>query len=132
MFKIMVRIFFILLIASLVGGGLYFFANTSAGQALIQNGRGGGGFERGERIDPGGGLTAGNTNGDAAFQPGPRGGGGGERDFHGEGGSPRALLDLVKNAGIIGLITAGVVLLQKVWGGARQLLRRRSLKPAAS
>jgi hypothetical protein len=131
MFKIMVRIFFILLIASLVGGGLYFLANTSAGQALIQNGRGGG-FERGERMGPGSGLTAGNTNGDAAFQPGPRGGDGGERDFHGEGGSSLALLDLVKNAGIIALITAGVVLLQKVWGGARQLLRRRSLKPAAS
>jgi hypothetical protein len=131
MFKIIYRIIIILLVAGLVSGGIYLFFNTSAGQALIQNGRSGG-FEREARFAPGGNALTSNFSDGAAFQPGPRGGFGSDGDFHGAGGSPLALIDLVKNAGIIGLITIAVVLVQKTWAAIRRQILRRSLKPAAS
>jgi hypothetical protein len=121
MFKIIYRIFFILLISVLVAGGISIFFNTNIGQSLFQNEQRG--FNRGTNTQSG--FTANNdSNGQAELNPGPDLGG--ELDFHDEGGSPIALLDLIKNLGTIGLFTAGAVLIQKIWPRIRLLFHRES------
>lgn len=127
--KTVVRILIILCVAGLVSGGFYLiFNHSSVSGAGGLPGEGGGprGFAGG---DPG----AANADSSAveALPRGPQGegeriGGGGE---HG-GGAGRSWLEIGKNLVEIALITAGVVLTQKLFRWFRRR-RQQALPPAA-
>jgi len=120
MLKIIIRIIIILAVAGIVGGGLYLavtgglVSSALVGAGPANFGGAGGQGSGGPQFtgSPASGVTfAGNVPAD--------GNGVGGRDEQGGGaGWPTVL----KNLGIIALITAGVVALQKV---ARLLIHRR-------
>ncbi len=130
--KIAVRVLIILCAVGLVSGGFYLIINhSSSGGAGGPRGMGlfGGGGPRGfAGGDPDAAKLDSST--DEALPRGPQGegerlGGGGE---HG-GGASRGWLDIGKNLVEIALITAGVVLIQKLFRWFRR--RRQAIPPAA-
>lgn len=103
--KIIVRVVIILAVAGLVGGLIYLGVSQGAFGSLVTSGRGGEGIESFA-------LPGGNVRG----QP-PAGLTGFDRNFDRGGHDQRNLLaglgGVARSLGIVALVTAGVLLLQK-------------------
>jgi hypothetical protein len=113
MLKIIARIFIILAVAGVIGGGIYLLATSSLGQTALAGYGGGGsldgrvGFASGASgLTNSTGTTSSFTQGTAPTFPG----GSGDRDLHGD---QAGLASIGKNLAIIALLTAAVVFFQK-------------------
>jgi hypothetical protein len=118
MLKIIVRTLLILAVATLIGSGLYFAVNHFAGQGILANLPGGDFGARPSFNPPASGAT-GTTSTTTTTNPAnplPRNfGGRGGGDFGGRDGSGRGWTGILLNLIIIAAITAGVVLVQKLY-----------------
>lgn len=125
MFKILVRILVILLVAGIVSGGLYVLANTSSGQALILSLPGGHGADQHDiaQGQPAQSAFTVNTAGPGSlpsgFQGAPHDGG----DLRGGASLQQALPTVAGEIGQIALVMAVIVVLQK---GVKRLTRKRT------
>ena len=106
MLKIIARILIVLLVAGALGAGIYALGNSSAGQSALATSGGGFGPNHNLSTTTSTGSTRTTTQ---AFQPGTRQGFGGH-----DGAAGSGLDSVVKNLGLMALITAGVVVLQKL------------------
>jgi hypothetical protein len=116
MLKMIGRILIILLVAGALGGGLYALVNSGAGQSALAGGQDGQHPRKGFAANLASNSSANSAAGfNPDFQPGLRQG------FEGHDGASGGLDSLWKNLGLMALITAGVVVLQKL---VRLALRR--------
>lgn len=136
MVRMILRTLVILLAIGLVSGGLYWVGTNDSARAWMESYMRGGRVERG--IEPGFNPAIGNLRGEPSFKAAPpktsgqtanqippmrmnghEGGRGGER------GGTGNVLGLVRNTGIIALVTVGIALVQQ---GYSWITRRKRSK----
>ena len=106
MLKIIARILIVLLVAGALGAGIYALGNSSAGQSLLATNGSGFGPNPNFSASTSTSSTGATTQ---SFQSGSRQGLGGH-----DGAAGGGLDTVAKNLGLMALITAGVVVLQKL------------------